>query len=72
MNKRRVDTDVNEKRMLTRQEAANYLGVGLRAAREFCDSCHATRPSSRYGDARKIKETVRMSDLFVKEDARWH
>ena len=42
MNKRRVDTDVNEKRMLTRQEAANYLGVGLRAAREFCDSCHAT------------------------------
>ena len=43
MNKRLVDTDVNEKRMLTRQEAANYLGVGLRAAREFCDSCHATR-----------------------------
>ena len=41
MNKRRVDTDMNEKRMLTRQEAANYLGVGLRAAREFCDSCHA-------------------------------
>ena len=41
--RKRKEIKGQEKRMLTSQEAASYLGVGLRAAREFCDSCNATR-----------------------------
>lgn len=42
MRSRTITTPINEKRMLTNYEAAQYIGLGTRTARIYLDKIGAT------------------------------
>lgn len=42
MRSRTITTPINEKRMLTSYEAAQYIGLGTRTARAYLDKIGAT------------------------------